>query len=659
MLARYIRLVQRTSTWVPSLGDFEAELIHAQLVDNQPFIFAMWHGQFLLLPLLYLPDLRVRAMVARHGDAEVIGAMLQEFGMDLIRGAGAGGRKKDRGGAHAFRAAQEAIREGVTVAMTADVPPGPARRAGMGIVTLARLTGRPVIPVAIASSRYKAFDTWSKMTLNLPYSRCGVAAGEPIYVPADVGAKEVEGLRLSIEAGLNEVTRLAYERAGAADPFHPVIDPLRRPGIALGSYRAVTAVLRPAAPLLLGHRARRGKEDPARRHERLGHASRPRPDRTLIWIHAASVGEINAILPLMAELANQRPDVTLLLTTGTVTSAELAARRLPEGAIHQYAPLDSVRHVDRFLDHWRPDLGLFVESEIWPNLLLESARRAIPLALINGRMSKRSFEKWRRSPVMARGLFSRFAVILAQTPAMERRFAQLGGRDVRVAGNLKIDAPPPPVDELELHRLKRMIGERPVFLAASTHDGEERIIAEAYQQVEDSAKQRPLAIIVPRHPDRAPAIAKLMQQAGLPAARRSAGEAPDGSHAVYIADTMGELGTFFALAPITFIGGSLVRHGGQNPIEPVRLGAGVLTGPYTENFKEIFEELVNRQGCRRVTSASELAAAITALHGDPTALATMTANARAALAGMSGALERTLAAIDRLLPDTARAQRAS
>jgi 3-deoxy-D-manno-octulosonic-acid transferase len=323
----------------------------------------------------------------------------------------------------------------------------------------------------------------------------------------------------------------------------------------------------------------------------------PRPHGTLAWFHAASVGETNAILPLMSALAEQRPALSFLLTTGTVTSARLAAERLGPRAVHQYAPLDAPEYVRSFLDHWKPDLGVFTESEIWPNLILESAARNIPLALVNARMTKRSYRRWRRSPGIARPLFSRFSLVLTQNDALTRRFKTLGAAAASSAGNLKIDTPPPPVNVAELARLKPALDGRPLLIAASTHEGEDAIVAEAHRQLRRTLPDL-CTIIAPRHPERGEAISELLKAQGLKAARRSLGALPERTCDAYIADTIGELGTLYKLAPVAFIGGSLVDRGGQNPIEAVRQGAAVITGPHWQNFSDTYRA-VGARACQR------------------------------------------------------------
>jgi 3-deoxy-D-manno-octulosonic-acid transferase len=648
VLARYIRFVFRTSRQTPEMTEPFNDYIH-----HHPTILAMWHGQFMLLPLIPKPPgVEVDVIVARHRDAELIGAALRDFDMRLIRGAGAANRSKDRGGAHAFRSAVQALRENRTVAMTADVPGGEARRAGLGIVTVARQTGRPILPVAIATSRYLALNTWSRMTINLPFSGVGFAIGKVVHVPRDADAEALERCRQAVEDSLNACTSLAYARAGA-DPTRatPGLAPTgsAEPGFRLKSYRAFTSLARPLAPLLLRLRERRGKEEPERRAERLGRPSAPRPAGQLAWFHCASVGETNAILPLMDALAKERPSLSFLLTTGTVTSAKLAAQRLGARAVHQYAPLDAPEYVRSFLDHWKPDLAVFAESEIWPNLILGSSTRGIPLALVNARMTKRSFRRWRRNPGVARPLFSRFSLVLAQNETLARRFRALGVATAIPVGNLKIDAPPPLVDMTELERLRPTFDGRHLIVAASTHEGEDQIIADAHARLRESLPDL-CTIIAPRHPERGSAIVRMLKERGLNVVQRSIGDLPDHRSDVYVADTIGELGMLYKLAPVAFIGGSLVDRGGQNPIEAVRQGAVVLTGPHWQNFGDAYGTLISHGGALEVHSAEEIATAARQLLCDEAELGRMRKRASAALATMSGALPRTLEALLRFLP---------
>ena len=654
--AAYIRLVYNTSEVLRDPPDTDAKLF-----SEHPQIFAMWHGQFGMLPKIK-PDrpADVAAMVARHGDAELIAGVLSRFGMRLIRGAGAGYRRRNRGGAAALRESLKALQQGTTVAMTADVAPGPARKAGNGIVMLAKLSGRPIVPCAMATNHYVTLNNWSAFTINLPFSKLGIVVGDPVRVPEDADSAALEAARIAVERGLNQATARAYELAGATDPLLPAVQvkDAPKPAFALRAYRALTRYAAPVAPLLLAWRTRIGKEEPARRPERYGEASVPRPSGFLVWFHAASVGEANAVLPVIDAIAAEHPEIGLLLTTGTVTSAKLARARLPKGAVHQYVPLDNQDYVRRFLKHWQPDLAVFVESEIWPNLVLETNALNVPLVLVNGRMSFRSFRRWRNRPGLSRPLFSAFGLVLAQNERFAQRFTALGTPRTVAVGNLKADAPPPPVDLAGHNKLAAALAGRTVWLAASTHPGEDDIAAVAHL-VMKRARPDLLTVIVPRHPERGPFIARLLEGANLKVALRSEGKLPEAGTDIYIADTIGELGLFYNLVPVALIGGSLVPHGGQNPVEAIKLGAAVVTGPHWRNFADAYEELLASGGAVQVSDAQSLATTALLLLENAQARARIMSRAEGAIARMGGALPRTISELEQFLPPKATLQHAS
>lgn len=406
-------------------------------------------------------------------------------------------------------------------------------------------------------------------------------------------------------------------------------------------WRAASAVIAPGVPAWLHLRARRGKEVPERIRERWGDATRPRPEGALLWVHAASVGEAASLLPVLSALSRLAPDLTVLATTGTATSAALLADRLPllglYRVIHQFAPLDIRGWVRRFLDHWRPDAAAFVESELWPNTVLETDARGIPMALINARMSVRSFDRWRRAPGLARALLSRFRLVQAQSGRDAGRLAQLGARGVEAPGNLKFAAPPLPADPDTLARLREALGPRPVWLAASTHPGEEEMVLEAHRALIQDHPDL-LTVIVPRHPERGAEIAA--RAAAFGATRRSQGGGPDGQ--VWVADTLGELGLFYRVAQVAFVGGSLVPHGGQNPLEAARLACPVVFGPHTWNFAEATAALIEAGGAVRVQDASALIGAVGDLLGDPVRRMAM-GDAGAAAASRHGELPDRIA----------------
>lgn len=411
---------------------------------------------------------------------------------------------------------------------------------------------------------------------------------------------------------------------------------------AILAYRAIGHVLRPVLPLALDRRARRGKEDAARLAERYGIASRPRPEGRLVWVHAASVGETNAVIGLVERIV--AAGLAVVFTSVTVTSAALAAKRLPAGAVHQFSPLDIAPYVARFLDHWRPELAVSVESEIWPVTILALAERGIPQARVNAHMSERSERGWRRFGALSRALFGRLDACLAQSEADAARYRALGARSVTVTGNIKFDVPPPVVDAAALARFRSEVGGRPLWVAASTHAGEEAAAAWVHRRL---AGRIPglLTVIVPRHPARGGEIRTMLAAEGLAVAQRSLGEAPTATTDIYLADTLGELGLFYEAAPVAFVGATLVDIGGHNPIEPVQLGAAVVHGPHTQNAAEIYAALDDGGGAVEVADAGALAEAVAALLTDPAALERRRAAAAATLVPFNGALERTFAAL--------------
>ena len=413
--------------------------------------------------------------------------------------------------------------------------------------------------------------------------------------------------------------------------------------LALRAYRLLTAALAPLAPALVLHRLKQGKEHPVRLKERYGRTDIPRPRGPMAWIHCASVGELLTVIPLIGRIRDKGFEV--LCTSGTVTSARIAKLRLPPGTIHQFVTLDAPRFVNRFFDHWRPDLAIFVESDLWPNLIATSARRGIPLILVNGRLSERSFKRWRWAPHTVAALLRSFDLCLAQSAADAERYRDLGAPRVSTTGNLKLDVPEPPADAESLAKLKAATRQRTVIAGASTHAGEETALIDAHRRLRNSFPGL-LTIIAPRHPDRGRDILEIDKAGNLRASLRSRGDLPGAETDIYVADTVGELGLIYRLAPIVFVGGSLASHGGQNPIEPIKLGAAILHGPNVWNFAEIYAALDRARGAEQVTDVGKLALRVGAWLKDARARAAVVAAARATVETLGGALDRTLAALD-------------
>lgn len=378
---------------------------------------------------------------------------------------------------------------------------------------------------------------------------------------------------------------------------------------------------------------------PFRLPERKGHATRPRPDGRLIWFHAASVGESLSVLRLITELGARDPELSFLITSGTATSASILSGRLPPHTTHQFPPLDSRRAVTRFLDHWRPSAAVFVESELWPQMISLTAARDIPLALINARLSDGSARNWGRLPATARHLMGQFRMIHCQDQRTADHLHALGLGHARAGINLKSLSGPLPHDARELERMKSQVQDRPLWLAASTHPGEEAVMLAAHRHMLGHDPDA-LLILVPRHPDRADAIEVQIAEAGLEGARRSTGMAITGQTRVYLADTLGEMGLWYALSPLTCLGGSFTDVGGHNPFEPAHAGSAIVHGPLYVNFATAYADLAAQEAAIEVADADALSAVLHRFLNDPDALdmqrARAGAFAKAQDAGLDG-----------------------
>lgn len=423
----------------------------------------------------------------------------------------------------------------------------------------------------------------------------------------------------------------------------------------LHAYRLFSMAATPFTALLLERRLRRGKEHRLRLPERRGLSVMARPPGPLVWLHGASIGELISVLPLIERI--HASEVSVLVTSGTVSSGGLAKQRLPRGVIHQFVPLDVPMFVRRFLDHWQPDLALFVESDLWPNIMIETSRRGVPMMLINGRLSENSFRRWRYLPVTIGDLLRRLDLCLARTPADAQRFGDLGAPRVVTTGDLKLDGPAPPADRVKLAALQSAVAGRPIIAAASTHAGEETAMIDAHRRLRTNFLSL-LTLIAPRHPERGVGVGDIARAAGLRVRLRSRGELPDATTDVYVADTFGELGLIYRLAPIVFVGGSLVKHGGQNPIEPAKLGAAILHGPHVWNFAEIYAALDQAHGAEPVADASKLTASFGTLLTQAEARSRIADAARTTVEALGGGLERTLKSLDPYLMQLRLRQRA-
>lgn len=412
----------------------------------------------------------------------------------------------------------------------------------------------------------------------------------------------------------------------------------RRPFL-VSAYRGLARGLTPFFNLLFTLRSRAGKEIPARKGERFGNPARQRPDGRLIWIHAASVGETVSVLPLIDRLVAAGNRV--LLTTVTVTAADLAEQRLPDGAFHQFVPYDAPGPVTRFLSHWSPDLVMVVESEIWPCLFDEMRRRKTPFVLLNGRLSDRSHRSWSRLQTVATYVFQCLDLVLAQSEADAKRFRRLGCKRVAIPGNLKFDAAEPGVDEDDLAGLKAEAGERPVWLAALTHPGEDEIALTALDGLRRDFPDL-LLVLVPRHPARADEVAALVEARQMGLARRSQGEPISGSTDVYLGDTLGEMGLYYRLAPVTFLGGSFNDAGGHNPVEAALCGSALVTGPRVANARAVYKDFWIGNAAMKAETAEDLGTRVGRLLADPVKAHRQADRARTLVEAGRGALDKSL-----------------
>jgi len=421
-----------------------------------------------------------------------------------------------------------------------------------------------------------------------------------------------------------------------------------------GLYRGITACAAPILTRLLDKRCAEGKEIPSRIQEKRGQTALPRPEGALIWMHGASVGESLSMLPFIDKIRALYPNRPILVTTGTRTSAELMEKRLPQGIIHQFYPLDHPGWVRQFLDHWRPSVALWFESELWPNMLHSLKERQIPVLLLNARMSDKSFAKWQKWPKMIGDLLGVFDIIMAQSQHDYDYYRQLPPNNIHMPGNLKYAAGDLPADAALLDDLRHVIGTRPVWCAASTHPGEEEHILLAHEYVLEHHPDT-LLILVPRHPERGAALEENLNVSTLgPMARRGDGQVLSADTAIYLADTLGEMGLWYRLPSIVFVGGSFKPIGGHNPLEPARLGCAVLFGPQMFNFKAIAQSFAAAETDSVVADGRALGERVSQLLDDDVLRTGLGEKARHVALQETSVADRVMDLVQPILKKTAR-----
>lgn len=625
----YTRFVFHTTRWTAEGWPYSFD------DEKRPFFMSFWHGRLMgatFAKFYFKPKkLQPYVLISLHRDGRAVAAAMRHYGIKTVDGS------SKRNGTAAGLAIMRLMKEDALMAMAPDGRK-PGYKMTKGLVALASESRCPIVFTAFSVKRAKIFKTWDKFMLPMPFNKGVILCSEPIEVPSDLNAEQTEVWREKLEKRLLDLTRAADERAGRGTSPESQEGKMNL----LSMYKAVTVLAYPLIAIYLAVRKAKGKEDLKRFPERMGYAGMPRPDGRLIWIHGASVGETLSALPLINRLGELYPDARVMMTSGTVTSAELMAKRLPANAFHQFVPIDTPSAVKRFVDYWKPDAVLWIESEFWPNLLSEISSRKIPLILINGRVSDRSFERWRKFPVFCRELQGLFTKSFGQTDEDARRLQVLGAKNADCVGNLKFASKDLPYDADEFAKLEKQIANRPCWIAASTHAGEEEQLAFAQNALKTKGA---LMILAPRHPKRGDEIEKILTQAGLHVARRSRHEDITPETTVYLADTIGEMGLFYRLAEIAFVGGSLVAFGGQNIIEPARLGKAVVCGKYMMNFKEIVAKATAADALTVVEDKEQLTQTLDAWFSDKETLHTIQQNARAFALNQADVLNRLTTAL--------------
>ena len=419
------------------------------------------------------------------------------------------------------------------------------------------------------------------------------------------------------------------------------------PFFILRLYNLIFWISTPYWRFFLSRRIKRGKEDSKRFLEKTGKTNLPQRKEKIIWINAVSVGETLAVMPLIERLLETYPSINVLLTTSTKTAAEIAESQLPRRAFHQFIVIDHPLYVRRFLNHWQPIMAIWVESELWPNLISQTAKRAIPMALVNAKFSLNSFRSWSRVRWLSSFLLSKFNICLAQSEENKEFLTLLGAKQVIVGGNLKYDAKPLSCDEAQKNLWQNVLGESKVFLAASTHEGEDEAIVKAHLDICALGKNIK-TFIAPRHPQRARKVAAL----ALPLKTQfySAHQPLSKETDIYIIDAIGVLGLFYRLADIVFMGGSLVAHGGQNPLEPARLDCALLSGAHVHNFQSLYALLQQKGGAKFVDS-NTLSQNLRDLLDNPQKINAMARQAKEVSNNLKGALEGTLTELKKIMKE--------
>lgn len=594
----WMALINRTIRWQIE-GDTAAKDVWA---NSTGIVVAAWHSRILLLPAGWTREIGrwpgrtapSAMLISLSADGEPVARAIKHLGLEAIRGSASNKKKatKDKGGARAIASAVRRLKSGGAVCITPDGPRGPAEIVSPGAILLAMRSGAPILPYALASSPAKRLGTWDRFIIPFPFTKGAIVFGPPIHTSRD---DDPIDLQAQLQQSLDIATARAEAIVGQAPLQSTRTKYPKTAGLYL--YSALTSTLTPFLGVIFRRRAKRGKEDAARYNERIARTLPPRPVGPLVWLHGASIGESQILMDVGNRLRGRSPDLTVLITTQTLTSATLIGAALPANTIHQMAPVDTPAVAKRFIAHWQPDACIFGEGEIWPNLIMAAQNAGAKCALVNARMTKSSLKGWQRWGGIARKLLAPFDVILAADKPTAKGLSRILGHDIHTPGNLKTALRiSPPTDAMLDNLANAFIGPRKCLLAASTHPGEDDLFLDAIKDLPET-----VGIIAPRHPDRADSIRKSIESRGLTCAQRSLGEIPTRKTDILLADTVGEMGLWYSLADAVYLGGAHTAGvGGHNPLEAIRFSKPVVTGPDAFNFSAMMDDLEQQHLITRV-----------------------------------------------------------
>jgi|GEM_PF-92505 len=586
------------------------------MLADEPLIISLWHNRILLLPKFMQRFKSFASVVSSHRDGDLLSEFLMAYNHTAIRGS------SRRGGFNAIKQVMQHLKDNKPVVITPDGPLGPRYSINGNITNIAIKSHSAIIPVCYSVKNAKVLKTWDNFIIPYPFNDIAIDVMKPIYLNNKLSEQEQKS---HLQSTMMEQIKKLDQQISCSNR-HSISDSAAI--IVYNIYHLISSLLH---PFLKGHLLRRvdnGKENLISIKQKMGIYELKRPEGKLVWVHAASVGESKSALPLINQLSKHH-GTHVLLTTSTLTAAQFLNQEIKENSliIHQFLVLDTPQNTKSFFKHWRPNLGIFIDSELWPNIIYKSS---CPMMLINARISPDSFHYWRKISWMFRFVVNGFKTI-SPTTAQDIGFLKELGIDKQIhnLGNLK-DAAPPLAYDIERYTKSKKALTGFNFVCASTHEGEE---VEILKEFMDSKIN---IIIVPRHPNRSPSIAKMAEKIGYEVSIHSAHPIPffkskDKPH-LYIVDKIGDLGLWYRIADIAFVGGSLVDIGGHNIIEATQLGKPVIVGPFTYNFSDSLNHLKKADAILQAKNATGIKKAVLSLSKNKNRLKELGKNAEKASA---------------------------